>query len=352
MELKPLPRVRFVEQVTPVYELKRLTEAIKGPKIFIKRDDMTELALGGNKARKLEYLIGEALDNDADCIVTGAGFQSNWCTQAVAAANQFGMKTVLVKAGPKNGYQPEIYEGNHLLHLLMGAKIEVVRPEELIVKIENIVNNLKSEGQKPYFIPPGGSTPEGSVGYVNSMLEISKQTSEQGMRVDHIIHATGSGGTQAGLLAGVKALNSSIKILGVSTGSRSIEEQTRLVMSLTIKTADLLEIKININQNDVNVFDGYAGGGYGFINKKKEEAIRLVAETEGIILDPVYTGTAMACLIDLCRKGYFRKDDVVMFLHTGGSGGLYPYGEPLKAYYEGEEPPWTIPPWHPSSTNT
>jgi D-cysteine desulfhydrase family pyridoxal phosphate-dependent enzyme len=350
MKFGNLPRVRLARQLpTPLYELSNLSKLLNGPRIFIKRDDLTGLAFGGNKTRKLEYLMADALKNDADYIVTGAGFQSNWCTQAAAAAVKLGMKCVLIKKGPSDHYDPLGYDGNHLLHFLQGAEIITARPEKVQKVQEEIIEGLKKKGHRPYFLADAGSTPPGVAGYINMMLELIQQSVEINVGVDYLVHATGSGGTQAGLIIGAKALNTGIKIIATSTGSRSKDVQCAKVYNLTSESLKFLNLNIKVDEDDVIVHDQYTGGGYGFISEGKIEAIKMLSETEAIFLDPVYTGAAMACLIDLCRQGYFKKDDVVVFLHTGGAAALFPYKAPLKKYIVEGEIPWKIPEWSPES---
>lgn len=345
--MSTLPRVRLANLPTPLQELPNLSRALKGPRIFVKRDDMTGLAFGGNKTRKLEYLMSEALQNKADYIVTGAGFHSNWCTQTAAAARRLGMKVVLIKSGPKEGYDPEEYDGNHLLHFLQGAEIKLVRPEDAERAEQEMMEELKEKGHRPYLLTATGSTPPGAAGYMNAMLELLGQTVELGIDIDYLVHATGSGGTQAGLIIGAKAFNTNVKVIGATTGSRSKNEQFEKVSDIIDESLKFLDLDLRITEGDIIIYDQYAGDGYGFMTQGKAEAIKMMAETEGLFLDPVYTGSAMACLIDLCRGGFFKRDDVVVFLHTGGAVALFPYKTPIKAYVLEEAPSWTIPPWSP-----
>jgi len=348
MKLSTLPRVRLAALPTPLQELPNLTKALKGPRIFAKRDDMTGLALGGNKTRKLEFIMGEALAAKADSIVTSAGFHSNWCTQTVAAARRLGMKAVLVKQGPEDGYDPQEYDGNQLLHFLMGAEIKIVRPENAEKAQEEEMAKLKKKGHRPYLLTVTGSTPPGVVGYITGVLELFSQAVEMGIGVNYLVHASGSGGTQAGLIIGAKAFNTNIRVIGSTTGSRSRGEQIANVSNIIRESQIFLETDLKIAKEEIVVYDQYAGGGYGFMTQGKAEAIRMAAETEGLFLDPVYTGSAMACLIDLCRKGFFKRDDGVVFLHTGGQAALFPYKTPLKDYGLGKPLSWTIPPWSPA----
>jgi D-cysteine desulfhydrase family pyridoxal phosphate-dependent enzyme len=351
MKFYSLPRVRLADLPTPLQELKNFSKKLGGPRIFMKRDDLTGLAFGGNKTRKLEYIMADALEQKADYIVTGAGFHSNWCTQAAAAARKLGMKVVLIKSGPEMEYDPEEYDGNHLLHFLMGAEIKVVRPEEAGRVTEETMEELESRGHIPYLLKATGSTPPGVAGYMNCVLEIMSQTVEMGISTDYIMHTTGSGGTQAGLILGTKAFNTGIKVIASTSGSRSKEEQVNQVYNLLQESLDFMAFYINISEDDIIVHVEYSGGGYGFISEEKSYAIRLLAETEGMLIDPVYTGSALACLIDLNQKGFFNKDDVVTLIHTGGTPALFPYKAPLKAYYLGKPFPWKIPPWSPYASS-
>ena len=348
MKLNTLPRVRLATLPTPLQELTNLTKVLKGPRIFAKRDDLTGLALGGNKTRKLEFIMGEAVVAKADSIVTSAGFHSNWCTQTAAAARKLGMKAVLIKDGPVDGYDPQEYDGNQLLHFLMGAEIRTVRPENSERTQEEEMARLKKEGRRPHLLTVTGSTPPGVAGYITCMLELFSQAVDMGIAVNYLVHASGSGGTQAGLILGAKAFSTNIRVIGSTTGSRSQAEQIDNVSNIIRESQIFLETDLKITREDIIVFDQYAGAGYGFMTPGKAEAICMVAETEGMFLDPVYTGSAMACLIDLCRKGFFKQDDGVVFLHTGGQAALFPYKTPLKDYGLRKTPSWTVPPWSPS----
>lgn len=347
MKLNELPRVRFACLPTPLQKLPHLAKVLDGPRVWVKRDDMTGLAFGGNKTRKLEYLIADALSHGADYIVTGAGFHSNWCTQTAAAARKYGLSVVLVKSGPEEGYGGEGWDGNHLLHHLMGAEVKVVRPDEFNGTIEETLEELEEEGHNPYFIPVGGSIPLGAAGYINAVLELYKQSVDYGFKIDHLVHGTGSGGTQAGLVMGSRAFSTGINVIGASVGYSSKEEQSQKVMKIIEEAREELDFRTPVNEQDINIFTDYVGGGYGHVTEGKMEAVRLLADKEGLMLDPVYTATAMACLIDLANEGYFKSDENVVFLHTGGSVALFPYKEPIRKYIQEEEIPWSIPDWSP-----
>ncbi|MCW4051245.1 MAG: D-cysteine desulfhydrase family protein [Candidatus Bathyarchaeota archaeon] len=349
MKFSSLPRAKLASLPTPLQYLPNLTEKLKGPKIWVKRDDLTGLAFGGNKARKLEYLMGDAVEKKADYIVSGAGFHSNWCTQTAAAAKKLGLKIKLVKSGPAKGYDEDTWDGNHLLHHLIRAEISVVKPENFMPTIEATMEVLKKQGHNPYYMPVGGSIALGAAGYLNAMLELTYQMVQEGTQFDYLVHATGSGGTQAGLVAGTKAYNSGVKIIGAAVGLTEKQVQINKVKEIVLDTMEKFELNFKLNNDDIIVYNEYVGGGYGFITEQKAEAIKLLAETEGIFIDPVYTATAMACLIDLVRKSEFTEKDNVVFLHTGGAVALFPYKEPLKAYINNEKLPWSIPSWSPQS---
>ena len=350
--MQKLPRVRLANLPTPFQEMPNLSRRLGGPKIFIKRDDLTGLAFGGNKTRKLEFIMADAKSKGADVVIAARfpiqeyliGFQSNFCSQIAAAARRLGMGAVLVKNGPRDDYDPEEYDGNHLLQFILGADFRVRTPEHA-PKLEDVAEELKKEGHVPYIIEWDGGKP-GVFGYVNAMQELLSQTIERGMKTDYVVVAAGSGGTLAGLILGAKIENTSIKVLGISvTDSGLAMAISEHVSELVKDSAKFLGADVSIGKGDVTLIDGYAKEGYGVINEGKVKAIQLVAQTEGIFLDPVYSGTAMAGLIDLIRNGYFDKQDNVVFIHTGGIPALFPYKEPIKSILTSKSPPWTTPPW-------
>jgi D-cysteine desulfhydrase family pyridoxal phosphate-dependent enzyme len=346
-----VPSIPLAEKPTPLRDLPNLTHVLNGPRILVKRDDMTGLALGGNKTRKLEYLMAEVQRTGADYIVTGAGFHSNWCTQAVAAARRLGMGALLVKAGPADGWEPQELDGNHLLHAAMNAEIRVARPEHLEAAMAEAVDDLRRRGHHPEVLTNAGSTPLGALGYVNAMREMAQQASEMGIDIDYVVHPTGTGGTQAGLVLGSKVWGVRARVMGVSVGLHTQAEQEDLVHKLVADTAAFLQVEGLAGREDVIVKDGYHGGGYGFFSRKKAEAVQLAAAREGLFIDPVYTGSALACLIDLCRQGFFKPGDVVVFLHTGGQAALFPYRNPLASFLKGHELSWRIPAWNPRASD-
>jgi len=329
---------------TPLQELKHLSERLDGPRIFVKRDDLTGLGFGGNKVRKLDFLMPTLLDRDIDTIVSGAAFQSNWCTAVSAAGRRFGIETVLVKRSPR-GFEPATGEGNHLLHHLLGSRVLLAPPGEDEPLKQRIVDELKAEGRRPALLGVGGNTPHGVAGYVHAVRELMRQADDMGIRPDYLVHASGSGGTQAGTVIGARLYGRGLRVIGSSTGSRPAREGEHLVRQRIADTLDHFGVEAPMGSDDIRILDRYAGG-YGFLTPGKLEAISLLAQTEGLFLDPVYSGSGMTCLIDLCRSGVLGKDQTVVFLHTGGQAGLFPYHEPLMAYCRQEPLPWTVPAWH------
>lgn len=330
------PRKSFIQRPTPLSKLEVLSAELAGPEIFIKRDDLTGIGFGGNKSRKLEFIIADALAQAADSLVTWGSLQSNWCLQAAAAARRFGMKPVLVLF--KTYDLPEEYDGNLLLDRILGAEIrikearrgKVVRLEDAFGAIEEAASELRAEGGRPYLVSVGGSMPGGSmtkplgaISYLEAFAETLEQCRERKIGMTHILLATGSGATQAGLTLGAKALAENVKVLGISV-SEEKEAFARDVLAIGRALNELLGLGLPLTREDCLVFDEYLKDGYGVVNREVAEAIRLVFSREGIILDPVYTGKAMAALIDMVRKGHFKKEDKVVFFHTGGTPALFP----------------------------
>ena len=319
MQFARFPRVRLAHLPTPLEEMGNLRAALGGPELFVKRDDCTGLGFGGNKVRKLEFLMGEALERKADTVITTGGVQSNHARQTAAAAKKLGMEAILVLRGEEpEGY----YRGNLLLDDILGAEVHFVETSEIDHAACEIGSQMESSGKRPYVIPLGGSTPTGCLGYVAAALEIVGQIGEMGIRVDAVVVANGSAGTQAGLALGFKALHSGIEVIGMSV-SGSKEALEPQVLDLGNRTAEKLGIDIRLDPEDVVVLDDYIGRGYAIPTKECVEAIKLVARTEGIFLDPVYTGKAMAGLMDLIGKGIFVKEQRVLFVHTGGTPALF-----------------------------
>ena len=326
MNLTRFPRVSLTLSATPLEFLPNLTRHLDGPRLYIKRDDHTGLAFGGNKTRKLEFLIGDALAKKATHVVTQGATQSNHVRQTIAAANKFGLKSTVLLEERVSGAHDEYYaNGNVLLDQILGATVET-RPAGLDMnqELEAVGERLRKEGEIPYLIPGGGSNATGALGYVVSALELVAQANEQRLGIDHIVHATGSTGTQAGILAGIEGSNSRIPVLGISVRAPR-EKQEANVRRLARETWELLGIRGDFPDAAVVVNSDYVGGGYGVPTEGMIEAVQLLARHEGILLDPVYTGKGFAGLIDLIRKKHFRKGENVVFVHTGGAAGLFAY---------------------------
>jgi L-cysteate sulfo-lyase len=328
MHLSRFPRVKICHAPTPLEFMPNLTKHLGGPQLWIKRDDCTGVATGGNKNRKLEFLMGEALAQGATHIVTQGAVQSNHVRQTVAVAAKLGLKcTALLEHRVQTNDSDYNDGGNVLLDRLMGACIEY-RPggTDMQAAIEEVGARLKEAGEVPYVIPGGGSNTTGALGYANVALELMSQANDLGLRIDRVVHATGSAGTQAGLVAGFEALNSGIRVLGIGVRAPK-DKQEANVYKLAQATAEKIGVRGGIRREAVEANCDYVGAGYGIPTEGMAEAVTLLARTEAIFLDPVYSGKAMAGLIDLIRKGSFRKDENVVFLHTGGQVGLFAYAD-------------------------
>jgi D-cysteine desulfhydrase len=306
--------------------LKRLTASLGGPEIYMKRDDLLGLAAGGNKTRKLEFLMADAISQGADTIVTCGAVQSNHCRLALAASVIEGMKCHLViEQRVPNSYDAHA-GGNNFLFELMGVEgVHVVDGgSDMNAEMRKVASALSAKGRKPYIIPGGGSNEIGALGYVACAQEILGQTFEMGLNIDYIVLTSGSAGTHAGILTGIIGENAGIPVIGIGI-NRKKEPQMEAVYSLSAKLAEKLGIKVKPSMEDVVVFDDYIGEGYSRPTGGMVEAVKLVARTEAILLDPVYTGKAMAGMIDLIKKDYFKGAKNLLFLHTGGSPALYEY---------------------------
>lgn len=328
MQLGNLPRVRLANLPTPLDEAPRLTEHLRGPRIWIKRDDLTGLAMGGNKARKLEFLLGEARRQGCDVIITVGAVQSNHARMTAAAARRLGFDAVLVL----NGDPPAQAQGNLLLDRIFGAEVRIVQTDDdyvLMGVVDDLARQLRREGRRPYVIPRGGSTAVGAAGYLAASLEVLSQANAMGMRIDAIVHASTSGGTQAGLYTGTRLTESGVQVIGVSAGPK-MEIVTKRVLSIVTDLAQLLELKWRPHPDDLVVTDEYVGERYGVPTPACLEAIRTVARTEGVLLDPVYTGKAMAGLIGLVGQERFRSDQNVVFWHTGGQPAVFAHAAVLQ----------------------
>lgn len=315
-------RIALAHLPTPIEPLPTLTQLMHGPKLFIKRDDLTGLGLGGNKTRKLEYLAADALDQGCHTLISTGAVQSNHCRQVAAAAARLGLGCILVLAGDN----PSTRQGNLLLDELSGAKLIFVPKEKRDQRLQQTFEQAKRDGLQPYLIPYGGSNPIGVQGYIQAMQELIAQQ----LQPDWIVFASSSGGTQAGLVLGAKQTGFTGHILGISVDKPAIE-LTQTIVELANQTATFLNMELEITPHDVLINDTYCQAGYGVLQPAEVKAIQLFARCEGILLDPVYTGRAAAGLLDLIRKGFFDSDETVLFWHTGGTPALFaePYASAL-----------------------
>ena len=326
MNLAKFQRRRYTEGNTPIEKLNHLSKALGGPNIYIKRDDLLGLASGGNKTRKLEFLVADALAKGADTLITCGAVQSNHCRLTLAAAIKEGLKCRLILEERVPGSYDPNASGNNFLYSLLGVeKIKVVAGgTNLLAEMQGFADELAAEGRKGYIIPGGGSNEIGATGYVACAQETIEQLFDMGLNIDHFVTASGSAGTHAGLVVGFIGTNANIPITGISVRQpKDIQEAN--VYKLVEKTAVHVGINSIIPKEAVKVFDDYVGPGYSLPTPEMVDAIKMLAKLEGILLDPVYSGKSMAGLIGLVRQGYFKKDDNVLFLHTGGSPALYAY---------------------------
>ncbi len=310
-----IPRLRFAHLPTPVESLPRLSEALGGVRLLVKRDDQTGLAFGGNKTRKLEFLIAEARAQGADMVITGGAIQSNHCRQTAAAAAKFGLGCTLVLAGEP----PSHPSANLFLDALFGARIVWTTPDqrdETMIEAEELA---RLAGHRPYLIPYGGSNETGALGYVFAMEELMRQD----IHPDWIVVASSSGGTQAGMIVGARLFDFRGNILGISIDKPEAELSRDIVADLATRTARKLGESFDVSPESVHVNDHYLGAGYGIMNEHEIEAIRQFAQTEGLLLDPVYTGRAAAGLLDLIQQRFFTPEETILFWHTGGAPALF-----------------------------
>ncbi len=311
---------------TPLVELRRLNDALGGANIYIKRDDMTGLALGGNKTRKLEYILGDALAQGCDTIITAGAAQSNHCRQTAAAAAFLNLECHLLLGGE----QPAKAEGNLLLDNIFGSHIHWSGENRKGENIPQVFAELSAAGKKPYIVPYGGSNELGALAFIDAVEELRNQCQEQ--QFSHIVFASSSGGTHAGLILGKHLFKQDFELVGINIDK---DEHGQLpfaahIVQLVNRTAKLLAIDFNFTEQQLLLNSNYIGDGYGVIGTLENEAIALTAQLEGILLDPVYTGRAMGALIDMIRTGQISKTDKVLFWHTGGAPALFAYGEGLQ----------------------
>ena len=313
--MKNISRLHFAHLPTPIEELPRLSDHLAGPLILVKRDDQTGLAFGGNKTRKLEFLVAEAQDQDAKMLISAGAIQSNHCRQTAAAAARYGFECTLVLTGDL----PDEPSANLLLDKLFNARIVNVKDRKDRDRIlQETFNNAVAEGKKPYLVPYGGSSPTGALGYAFAMEEFMNQNID----ADWIVFGTSSGGTHAGLVLGQRVFGYKGKVLGISI-DESEEWLKSQVSKLASDASEKLGERIEFTRNDVLANENYCSAGYGVLTDAEREAVALFAKYEGLLLDPVYTGRAAAGMIDLIRVGFFKKDETVLFWHTGGQPALF-----------------------------
>lgn len=333
MDLSRFPRRRYTPFATPLEFLPRFSAALaascpngRGPRVWIKRDDMLGLFPGGNKTRKLEFLVADALAQGADTLVTCGAPQSNHCRITLAAAVREGLKCrFVIEERVPGSYDPK-GSGNHFMFRLMGVEAITVVPggSNMAAEMQKVADALKAEGRKPYIIPGGGSNAIGGLGYVACAQELMQQMFEQGVSIDRVVVGSGSSGTHGGLVAGFLGNNIRIPITGIGV-SRDPADQEPLVLKEAQAVLDLVGVKLTVPREAVKSVGGYWQPKYSVPNPMMVEAVQMLARTEGIPLDPVYTGKIMAGLIGLAREGFFQPDENVLFLHTGGLPSLHAY---------------------------
>lgn len=321
-------RLQFAHLPTPLEPMENLSAQLGGPNLWIKRDDCTGLATGGNKTRKLEFLMADALTHEATAIITQGATQSNHVRQTAAIAARMNMPChVLLEDRTGDPSLEYNYNGNVLLDQLYGAQLSKHPADtDMDAAMASVAESLHAEGERPYIIPGGGSNEIGALGYVDAALELAEQANKRDLRIDHIVHATGSCGTQAGLVTGLVGADIAVPVLGIGVRAPQAKQEDN-VFQLARRTARHLGLGRDIERDDIVANCDYVGDGYGVPTEGMREAITLLARSEGILLDPVYSGKGMAGLIDLVRQGFFEKDQNIVFLHTGGSAGLFGYRE-------------------------
>jgi D-cysteine desulfhydrase family pyridoxal phosphate-dependent enzyme len=333
MNWNEIPRYRLASLPTKIDHLDRLSKDLNGPNIYLKRDDETGLAFGGNKVRKLEFIIADALQKKADVIITSGGVQTNHGRLTVAAAVKTGIKPVLVLTNN----EPAEYEGNLLLDKLLGAEIHFVYPADENLtneeahkkarimgeeKVKELKEQYEKEGKTVYIVPRGGRSIPGTIGYCLATLEIYQQMIESQNNMDYIVTSVGSSSTLGGLIIGNKLFNTNTKIIGISV-SRNAGDIKKLVLEQAESFIKHFNLNISVSEEDIIVFDSYIGNGYAIPTEKGIQAIKTLSSKESVFLDQTYTGKGMSGLIDLIERGYFKKEDNVLFIHTGGSPALF-----------------------------
>lgn len=319
MNLPHFPKASLGFFPTPLVELTRLSKALGGPRIFMKRDDQTGLALGGNKTRKLEYLLGDALARGCDAVITAGALQSNHCRQTAAAAAKLGLECHLVLGGAA----PARPSGNLLLDKIFGCRIHWAGEHRKGEDIPELYAQLRASGKTPYTVPYGGSNELGALAFVEASKELAEQSKDTSLT--HVVFASSSGGTQAGLMLGKKMLAQTYKVVGINIDKDESEKISldQQILSLANRTARLVGLNHEFSGQELILNANYSGGGYGVIGDLENEAITITARTEGILLDPVYTGRAMGGLIHMVRSGELGTHDSILFWHTGGTPALF-----------------------------
>lgn len=328
--LENFPRVSLAHLPTPLEHMPNLSRELGGPEIWVKRDDCTGLASGGNKTRKLEFSMAAALEEGADTIVTVGAVQSNHVRQTAAAACKLGLACeVLLEHRVTDPSEPYAKSGNVFLDKMFGANLrEYPGGTDFAAAMKEVSDEVRSAGRKPYIIPGGASNTVGALGYVNCAIELLQQADELGLKIDHLITATGSAGTQAGLAVGLKAMASDMPMLGIGVNIPQ-EAQEEKVYALACETAEYIGKPGIVVREDIVANCNYVGDGYGVPTESMNEAVMMLARLEGLLFDPVYSGKGLAGMIDLVRKGEFKDVSNIVFLHTGGSAALFAYLDQL-----------------------
>ncbi len=330
MDLSGFPRVSLAHLPTPLEHMPRLSKHLGGPEVFVKRDDCTGLATGGNKTRKLEFSMGEAVAHDADTIITVGAVQSNHVRQTAAAACKLGMRCeVLLEHRVGSPSETYLSSGNILLDRIFGANLrEYPDGTDFNAAMAEVADEVRAAGGNPYLVPGGASNTVGALGYVQCGIELLEQATEQGIPIDHVVTATGSAGTHAGLAVGLRGSGSDLPILGIGVKAPQ-QAQEEKVFNLAEATAETVGKPGCVARGDIVADCNYIGPGYGEPTDEMNEAVLMLARHEGLLFDPVYSGKALAGMIDYIRKGRFKRGQTLVFLHTGGAAGLFAYADSL-----------------------
>ncbi len=331
MKLIQLERLGMGVFPTPFEPMPRLQAELGGPNLFVKRDDLTGIALGGNKIRQLNYILVEAKKRNADYVITTCGVQSNWSRQTAALATKMGMKALLVLRTAQFKTKPKVYDGNILLDYIMGAEVKVIDmkiSEDPTPILEQEAEKLRKKGHNPYVLGLAAATsPLAATAYAYGFLEMAEQAKVVGVDLDAVFVASSAGPTQAGLALGAKILGQSTKVIGVNVGAYAEEKMREVILKSSEGAAKLLGTKARVKPDDIVINSDYAGKDYGISTVESVEALKLIARTEALIVDPVYTAKTVACMVGMIKAGEFGKDENVCFLHTGGIPALFPYRE-------------------------